>query len=290
MDSGRVVTAAAAGPVVVIGATGQQGGAALTALLDAGVPVRAAVRDIAAPKALDAAHRGADVVVADLGSVESLQRLFDGASAAFAMTTFSGPAGIEGEVEHGRTLAEAASKADLPFMVYSSVGGVERGSGVPHFESKYRIEKFLVDATPVAFVRPTFFMENLLSMVQRTEEAAVLSMPLPKDIALQMVSVRTIGSVVAAFLIRHPAPGSAVEIASDELTGEQMAAKIAERFNIATEYQEIPLSALADDADQSAMWQWFTRLPAYQADFTRTQELSGYDDDLSTWLARQQLD
>lgn len=277
-------------PVVVVGATGQQGGSVLGALLDAGVPVRAAVRDVLAPKALEAARRGAEVFVADLGSAESLHRLFDGASAAFAMTTFSGPAGIEGEVEHGRMLAEAASKADLPFMVYSSVGGVERGSGVPHFESKYRIEQFLRDVVPVAFVRPTFFMENLLSMVRRSGEAAVLSMPLPKDIALQMVSVRTIGAVAAALLISPPTPDSAVEIADDELTGEQMAAKIAERFNVATQYREIPLSSLADDADQSAMWHWFTRLPAYQADFTRTRELTGHHDDLSTWLTRQQLD
>ena len=278
------------GPVVVVGSTGQQGGAVLAALLDAGVRVRAAVRDVAAPKALEAARRGADVVVADLGSAESLQRLFDGASAAFAMTTFSGPAGIEGEVEHGRMLAEAAAKTDLPFLVYSSVGGAERGSGVPHFESKYRIEQFLRDVVPVAFVRPTFFMENLLSMVRRSEEAAVLSMPLPKDIALQMVSVRTIGAVAAALLISPPAPDSAIEIANDELTGEQMASKIAERFNVATQYREIPLGSLVDDADQSAMWQWFTQLPAYRADFTRTRELTGYRDDLSTWLTRQQLD
>lgn len=283
------MTPDASGPVVVIGATGQQGGAVLTALLDAGVPVRAAVRDTAAPKALDAARRGAELVAGDLGSADSLHRVFDGASAAFAMTTFSGPAGIEGEVERGRMLAEAASKADLPFLVYSSVGGVERGSGVPHFESKYRIEQFLREQVPVAFVRPTFFMENLLSMVQRTDEGATLSMPLPKGIALQMVSVRTIGAVSAALLVSPPEPGSSVEIATDELTGEQMASKFAERLDAVTQYQEIPLSAIADDADQSAMWQWFARLPAYRADFARTRELAGHGDDLSTWLTRQQL-
>lgn len=89
------------------------------------------------------------------------------------------------------------------------------------------------------------------------------------------------GSVLAALLdagvpvraaVRDVLAPKAVEIADDELTGEQMAAKIAERFNIATQYRVIPLSSLADDADQSAMWHWFTRLPAYQADFTRTRD------------------
>lgn len=71
-------------------------------------------------------------------------------------------------------------------------------------------------------------------MLEPTEAGTRLSMPLPKDVALQMVSARTIGSVAAALFVDPPAPGSAIEIATVDVTGEQMASKIAERLNVAT--------------------------------------------------------
>jgi uncharacterized protein YbjT (DUF2867 family) len=263
---------------LVIGATGQQGGAVVDALLGRGVSVRAAVRDPAKPAARALAERGVELAVGDLDSVESARPLFDGVDAAFAMTTFTGPGGIDGEVEQGRVLADAA--AAVPFLVYSSVGGVERNSGVPHFESKARIEEFLASHPAVAFVRPTFFMENLLGRIRRTGDELSLALPLPDGVPLQMVAVRTIGEVAAALLVdRTP---TAVEIAGDELTGSQLAAQIG------GSYTELPLSVLGDDEDMTAMWSWFTRLPAYQADFARTHTLAPDAETFAQWLSRQE--
>jgi uncharacterized protein YbjT (DUF2867 family) len=282
-----VVTTDTGLPIVVIGATGQQGGAVVDALLSKGAPVRAAVRDQHGEKARALAERGVEIVPADLNSVESVRMVFTGASTGYAMTTFTGPEGIEGEVAHGRVIAQAATDTNLPFLVYSSVGGAERGSGVPHFESKYLVEKYLCDAVPVAFVRPTFFMENLPSMVQRHDRGAQLSVPLPRDIALQMVSVRAIGEVAAAFLLSPPESGSAVEIAGDELTGEQMAERFADHLGVATDYVELPLTALGDNDDLAAMYRWLTQLPSYQADFMRTRTLAPNVEDLAQWLQRR---
>jgi uncharacterized protein YbjT (DUF2867 family) len=108
-------------------------------------------------------------------------------------------------------------RTDGPFLVYSSVGGAERNSGVPHFESKYRVEQYLLQAVPVAFVRPTWFMETLPSKLERTGDAVRLVLPLREDASLQMVSVRTIGAAAAAFLLNPPERGSAVDIAGDGL-------------------------------------------------------------------------
>nr|WP_258544551.1 NmrA family NAD(P)-binding protein [Micromonospora provocatoris] len=59
-------------PVLVTGATGRQGGATVRALLAAGVPVRALVRDPAATKAAAVAALGAELVTGDLRDPASL--------------------------------------------------------------------------------------------------------------------------------------------------------------------------------------------------------------------------
>jgi uncharacterized protein YbjT (DUF2867 family) len=271
-------------PITVIGATGQQGGAVVNALLEHAVPIRAVTRNPNGDKARTLAHRGIEVVHADLEDVDAVRAAFDGAAAAFAMTTHDGPDGPKREIAHGRIIAAAAAHARLPFLVYSSVGGVDRGSGVPHFESKHRIEQLLREAVRVTFVRPTFFMETLRLMIQRDGDSTKLAMPLPGDVAVQMISVRDIGRAAAAMLLAGD-PVAPVEIAGDELTGEQVAERIAHRVGSPTTYVQLPLDVLGDE-DLKMMFGWLAGVPAYRADFERTRELVGDVEDLSRWLAR----
>jgi uncharacterized protein YbjT (DUF2867 family) len=272
------------GPVTVLGATGQQGGAVVDALLEHAVPIRAVTRNPHGDKARALAERGVEVVYADLEDQDSVRVAFDGAAAAFAMTTHDGPDGTTREVAHGQVIAAAAEGAGLPLLVYSSVGGVDRGSGVPHFESKHRIEQLLRQAVTATFVRPTFFMETLRLMIQRDGDVTRLAMPLAGDVAVQMISVRDIGRVSAALLLMGHAETAPVEIAGDELTGEQIAERIAQRVGSPAAYVQLPLEILGDDL--KIMFGWLARLPAYQADFARTRELAGDLEDLSRWLTR----
>jgi uncharacterized protein YbjT (DUF2867 family) len=274
------------GPITVIGSTGQQGSAVIDALLEKRVPVRAVTRNPNGDKARALDERGVEVVYADLEDVDSVRAAFDGAAAAFAMTTHDGLDGPKREVAHGRVIAAAAADAGLPFLVYSSVGGVERGSGVPHFESKRRVEEVLLEAVPVTFVRPTFFMETLRLMIRRDGARVIIGMPLAGDVGLQMISVRDIGRAAAALLLMGDPAVAPVEIAGDELTGEQIAERIAHRLGSPTTYMQLPLDVLGDDEDLKMMFGWLARLPSYQADFARTRELVGGVEDLSRWLAR----
>ena len=274
------------GPITVIGSTGQQGSAVIDALLEKRVPVRAVTRNPNGDKARALDERGVEVVYADLEDVDSVRAAFDGAAAAFAMTTHDGLDGPKREVAHGRVIAAAAADAGLSFLVYSSVGGVERGSGVPHFESKRRVEEVLLEAVPVTFVRPTFFMETLRLMIRRDGARVIIGMPLAGDVGLQMISVRDIGRAAAALLLMGDPAVAPVEIAGDELTGEQISVRIAHRLGSPTTYVQLPLDVLGDDEDLKMMFGWLARLPAYQADFARTRELVGGVEDLSRWLAR----
>jgi len=273
-------------PFAVIGATGQQGGAVVDALLADGHPLRALVRDPNSAKSRALAHRGVTLVHADQEDPDSMVAALAGVAALFMMTTFAGPKGTEGEVEHGRAIADAAVRADVPRVVYSSVGGAERSSGIPHFESKRRVEQHLAAVIPSHFIRPTFFMENLTSALGGVGEGEfVLRLPMAGTMPLQLIAVRDIGVVSAAVLVDPTViDGDAIEIAGDVLTLDAIADRIGAHLNRASRYEALPIGALGDDEDRKAMFGWFADTPAYQADLALTRALHPTVFDLSTWL------
>ncbi len=272
-------------PYAVIGATGQQGGAVADALLARGLPVRGLVRDAGSASSRALEERGVGLVTADLDDPDSLTAAMRGTAALFAMTTYSGPEGTEGEVAHGRAIADAAARAGVPHVVYSSVGGAERRSGVPHFESKRRIEEHLESAVSASFVRPTFFMDNFARALSRDAgEEIVIRLPMPGDVLLQMIAVRDIGIVAAAAMVDPSVLGGrAVEIAGDELTGDRIAERIGAATGRPARFEAAPLEVLGEDEDRKAMFRWFVDTPAYEADLASTRAIDPDVLNLTGW-------
>jgi uncharacterized protein YbjT (DUF2867 family) len=101
-----------------------------------------------------------------------------------------------------------------------------------------------------------------------------------------MVAVDDIGAVAAALLIDPSrVPGGAVEIAGDELTGSQIAEAFGRHAAQPARYEALPLTAVEDD-DIRAMFTWFAKPPAYQADRALTAELDPHVQTLQQWLGR----
>lgn len=275
-------------PIAIIGATGQQGGAVTDALLQAGAPVRALVRnpDSASVRSLRA--RGIEVVAADQENAASLEHALRGVAALFFLTTFDGADGTQGEVRRGVAVADAAARTQVPLVVYSSVGGAERNTGIPHFESKRLVEQRLGRVPQAKILRPTFFMENLAPQLTGDEGPLVLRLPMPGDVPLQMVAVKDIG-VAAARVLLDPdsVEGEALELGGDELTLTQVAERAGAMLGREARFEEIPLEALDDDADLQAMFRWFATVPAYQADFDATRRIVPEVSDLRSWLRAQ---
>jgi uncharacterized protein YbjT (DUF2867 family) len=276
-------------PFAVFGATGRQGAAVVDALLDRGALVRAIVRNRDSDRAKALSAQGVSLVCAEQDDVEALTAALLDVSGVFLMTTYDDASGgTEGEIARGRAVAEAAARADVPHVVYSSVGGAERNSGIPHFESKRLVEKALAEVVPALFVRPTFFLENLARALGPTEDADfVLRLPMRGDVPLQMVAVRDIGIVSAAVLLDPGVlPDRSIEIAGDVLTGDAIADRIGAYLGKPGRFEELPLSVLGSDTDRRAMFRWFVKTPAYQADFDATRRIDPDLLDLTTWLRR----
>ena len=282
------LTPSAGSPLIaVIGATGKQGGSVVEALLTRGARVRALVRNPDRPAALALADRGVELSIGDFEDAASLDALFAGVDAAFAMTT-PRDGGPDHEATTGIAIADAAARAGVPHLVFSSVGGAERESGVAHFESKRRVEEH-IEALGIhhTFLRPVFFLDNLSGFMTRVENGqVVVRMALPDGIPLQMVAVRDIGRAAAAILLGGTAvEGDSVEIGGDMLTGSQIAKAIGAYAGLPARYEALPFEAVASYGDTEAMFRWFAETPAYQADFEATRALVPDALDLPSWLA-----
>ena len=88
------------------------------------------------------------------------------------------------ETADGIAIADAAKAASVGHLVYTSVGGAERHTGIPHFESKPRVEEHIESiGIPAIFVRPPFFYENLVARPPAPEDGTVaVRLPLPDGI------------------------------------------------------------------------------------------------------------
>ncbi|KAA0081688.1 NmrA/HSCARG family protein [Mycolicibacterium sp. P9-64] len=275
--------------IAVAGATGAQGGAVVDALLERGARVRALVRSTGSERARILSGRGVELVQIDAKDSASLRNALQGVDAFFFMTTPYGDSqntDIDGEIQQGVDFVDAATAAEVPHVVFSSVGGAERHSGVPHFESKRRIEEHLLGSgLPATIVRPVFFMDNFLSMAPTVEGSElVLRLPFPDGIKLQTVAVRDIGVVVASALLDPAVVPAAIEIAGDELTGSEIAATFGAYVGLSARYEALPVEVLDGQDDLQKMFRWFADTPAYQADIAAVRRVDGDLWNLQTWL------
>ena len=266
--------------ILVTGATGRQGGSVVRHLSIDGWRLAALVRDPDAPAARALAQRGVELRQGDLDDPSSLDAALVGAYGVYSVQSWAD--GIDAEIRQGVNLAEAASRATVEHFVYSSVGGAERATGVPHFESKWRIEERIRElGLPYTIWRPVYFMENLLWQ-KSAIRAGHLTPPMDPDIPLQFIAVEDIGAFVA-MSFRTPGSwlGKCTEIASDELSFRQVAEALSKVVQV-----EVVLDPLKPptEPERQIMAQWFER-EGYRADIERLRQLIPELTDLATWAS-----
>ncbi len=254
--------------VLVVGATGTQGGAVARSLLAKGHAVRALTRTPDSEEAQGLREMGAEVVEGDLSDPDSLDRAARGADALFGVTVPYG--GFDAEVAQGRAIVDLVSRAGLRHLVFSSVASADRDTGIPHFESKARTEEAIDEAgIPATVIAPVFFMDNYLhdGDLRRGLENGQYLMPMPPDRALQQIAADDIGAMAAfAFENRDHLLGARIEIAGDELTGEEVARKLSRALGHEVRYQEMPIETLREqNAEYATMFEWFVEV-GYSAD------------------------
>jgi uncharacterized protein YbjT (DUF2867 family) len=176
--------------ILVTGSTGQQGGSLARLLLQKKHMVYALTRNTQSSAAQDLRNKGANIVKGDLDDSDSLEHVVKDVQSVFLMgTPFED--GTEGETRRGKLMADIAKESKVEHLVYSSVASADKNTGIPHFESKYRVEQHIKNlGIPYTIIGPTFFMENLLGSGL---EQGQLSLPLSPSTILKQSALENIG-------------------------------------------------------------------------------------------------
>lgn len=201
---------------LVIGGTGRVGGRVLSGLIEKGVNVRALTRS---PEKAKSFPQGVEAVVGDLTKPDSLPRAFAGADAVFFVTPLSGT-----ETQEGLNAVEAAKKAGIRKLVYSSVALPKGSEHIPHFASKIPIEEAVRSSgAEWTILRPNNFFQNDYWFQEPITKHGIYPQPIGSK-GMNRVDVRDIADAAVNSLLN---PGHAGQTYSlhgpDAVTGESTA-------------------------------------------------------------------
>jgi uncharacterized protein YbjT (DUF2867 family) len=193
--------------IAVVGATGQQGGAAVRAL-QAGnqFKVRALTRNPAKHREL-----ADEVIQADLSRPETLAAAFEGAHGVFLVTNFQ-EHGAD-ELKQATAAVRAAKDAGVKHLVWSTLPDVEAISKgklhVPHFTGKAKVDRIVKEAgfANHTFVIAPFYYQNLIGVLapqKQTDGSAGWALPLDPTVrSIHMGDITELGDIVAG-AFAHP--------------------------------------------------------------------------------------
>jgi uncharacterized protein YbjT (DUF2867 family) len=189
---------------VIVGGTGNTGSIAAETLLARGEKVRAIGRDKG--KLAKFAAKGAEIAAGELTDAPFLTKAFDGARAVYFMVppnpTSDDYRQFQRDViEAGATALE---KAKVHYVVALSSYGADKESGSGPVSGLHGLEtRFAkIPGLNVLFLRPGYFMENLLGQVGAIQHFGAMASPVRPDVALPAIATEDIGHAAAEHLLK----------------------------------------------------------------------------------------
>ena len=275
--------------VLVVGATGNQGGAVVDHLLesDHDFAVSGLTRDASSDAAQALEARGVTMVEGDLDEPETLRGPVSDADTVFAVTNFW-TVGYDRQVQQGKNIADVASEESVDQFVFSGVGSHDEETGIPHFDSAAEIDDHIQElGLPATVLKPVFFYENLEAFAESIVDDGQLALPLAEGVGLQMVSDDDIGhAATVAFERRDEFVGESIDLAGDEKTLEETAAILSEVTGRDVEAVHVPIEDAYETFGEefTVMCEWFNEV-GYSADIAALEDRFGFAfTDLETYL------
>ena len=308
--------------IAVIGATGATAGGLARGILNdpqGGYACRAVTRTPDSPAARALADLGATVVRADADDEASLLRAFDGADAAFCMTTMWEHFSAQQETAQAANQARAASAAGVRHVIWSTTEDtrawypldddrmptVQGCYKVPQWDGKADGDQHFRDlGVPTTFLLTPFHWEAFvfgMGVPQRGPDGVrTIAFPLGEAL-LPGIAAEDIGRCAySIFKAGEDYAGKTVGIAGEHLTGEQLASGLSELYGEAVRYQPLPIAAFralpVPGIDIAAnMFQCVAEVPEYAAHRdvavarALNRSLLSFDDWVSTMRQRKPL-
>jgi uncharacterized protein YbjT (DUF2867 family) len=203
----------------ILGANGHIGSVIAKALLSKGEKVRVVGRHAGKLQAFT--QKGAEAFVADATDEQALTKSFAGARAAFLMVP-PNPVSPDYRADQEKisdAISGAVKNAGLQYAVNLSSYGAQASAGtgpilgLHNFEQKLNANERL----NVLHLRPAYFMENHLQVIQMIQMMGVYGGAAKPDLKIPMIATRDIGEFAAERLMKLDFSGKLVQ----ELLGER---------------------------------------------------------------------
>jgi len=245
--------------IFVTGATGNQGGAVVASLIKNGFKVKALTRKTDSDKAQSLQKQTAELVQGDLNDLNTFQHHLKEIDGIFSVQSFKD--GVDKEIKQGMDLANLAKQYGVNHFLYSSVAGADLNTGIPHFDSKYKIENHIKQiGLPYTIIRATSFFENfLIPDVRSRILKGKLASPINKNTTQQFIGAVDIGEISAdIFLNQNKYLEKTITLGSEEMDMQQVAATFSEVLGKEISYQKLPLliARLVMGKDLYKMFKW----------------------------------
>jgi uncharacterized protein YbjT (DUF2867 family) len=285
--------------ILIIGATGKQGGAVVDALIASSAPFEmlALTRNTSSPSAQKLASKpNVTLIQGDSLKPASIFEANKSIYGVFLVTTFE-PGKDNMEEAQAQSVIDEAVKNGVEHFVFTSVDrggpGISEKSPteVTHFASKHRSEEYLKEKcagtkTEWTILRPVGFMDNLAPGFFGKMFPAMWGAGLGNDKVLQLISVHDIG-VFAARAFQNPQEykGRAISLAGDELTLPQAKEVFKEAigYDMPANFQFMGSALLFMMKELGTMFQWFADV-GYGADIKALRKEEPKLQDFGTWL------
>jgi uncharacterized protein YbjT (DUF2867 family) len=225
--------------ILVAGVTGQQGGAVARQLLRKGYDVRGLTRH---PEHAGELRRlGAEIVMGDMTDKSRLEEVFRDVKRLFLVTT-PWESSADAETQQGINMVDAARDAGVSHLVFNSVAGANKNTGIPYYDSKAQIERHIRKLNvPATILRPAFFMENFgAGWILDSLKEGEWSTPIRPDRPVQMIAVDDIARFVVTAL-ENPGDYEAVDadLAGDNVTLSEAVHMISRASGRSIQYRQM---------------------------------------------------
>jgi len=183
--------------VAAIGCSGHVAEVFVRGFLAEGVSLRLLARDA---ETLTRRYPDATIVRGSMLNPDDVARVTDGADAVFLLTPMARLDDPANEVEAARAVIDGVKAAGVKHLVYTSVVGAERKTGVGVLDAKFEVERLLASSgVPYTVLRCGSYMEDVFDPRREQLKKGTFLFPITKSRRISWTSQKD----VAPFVVRE---------------------------------------------------------------------------------------
>ena len=223
------------------GGTGNQGGAVARNLVQQGFTVKVLTRNIESPKSQNLKNLNIELINGDLNNTDTFREHLKDIYGIFSVQSFEN--GVDKEMNQGIALADLGKEINIKHFLYSSVFAANLNTGVPHMDSKFKIENHIRQiGLPFTILRPTSLYENfLIPQVKKGILKGKLVQPINRNTVQQYIASEDIGKAAAKiFQNNDNYLGKTIPLATEQLSTQEVAEIFSKALNKKIVYKKLP--------------------------------------------------